>query len=305
MFTSNTSLIIPTRNRSDKIIFLLNQIIKKKINFKEIIIVDSSDKHHKNKINLYIKKKKIKLFNTFPSTTHQRNVGLKKAKLSSKYILFFDDDIKIHSKSFEQMNTGIRKYAKFKNICSFGFNLISGTSKNKIESFKESKFMEFIGLYSKVPGTVLKSGWHTKISDLKKDTYVEWMYSGATLFEARKIKGMRFANLNKGFNYLEDLHFSYELTKKKFKHIVISKAMVYNYNFAERNDFNFGLIEIINRYKFVKKYNKKKLLFYFTAIVRMIYLIKNIPKFKLSWVFRFVGNCAGLLLCLKLDLNRI
>ena len=62
------------------------------------------------------------------------------------------------------------------------------------------------------------------ISNLKEDTFVEWLYSGATIYKANIVKKTKFNNLNKGFNYLEDLYFSYNLTKKKFKHIVIAKA---------------------------------------------------------------------------------
>jgi len=302
MFTANTSVVIPTKNRSKKIIFLLNQI--KKINFNEIIIVDSSDLIHKNKIISYIKNKKIRLISTIPSSAHQRNMGLKKVNRKSKYILFFDDDIKIRPNSLLKMNIGVKKYKKNKDLCSFGFNLISGTSKNIIDKFKESKFVELIGLYSRYSGKVLESGWHTKISDLTKDTYVEWIYSGATLFKADKIKKMRFSNLNKGFDYLEDLYFSYKLTKKKYKHIIISDAKVNNYNLEERNNFNFGFIEIINRHKFVEIYNKKKLLFYLTAIIRMFYLTKNILNFKFSYIYRLWGNFIGLVKCLKTDLSK-
>lgn len=304
MFTANTSLIIPTRNRSDKILHLLNQINKNKINFKEIIIVDSSDRHHKTQIKKSIDKK-IQLFNTYPSTTHQRNLGLQKANSKSKYILFLDDDLEINSTTFKKMDVGIKKYSQVNDICSFGFNLISGSQKNKIQNFKESKLIEYLGLYSGNPGKVLESGWHTRISDLKKNTYVEWVYSGAVIFKSHRIKNMKFPNLNRGYNYLEDLFFSYELTKKKNRHIIISGARVYNFHFVERNDFSFGLIEIINRHKFVEKYSKRKINFYFTAVVRMLYLIKNIFRFKFLWAFRFLGNCVGLANCLKKDLRKI
>ena len=86
------------------------------------------------------------------------------------------------------MNNGIIKYRNFKNICSYAFNLKSDKNKFKNEKLKVNFFTEFVGLYSSKPGKVLKSGWHTKISNLNRDTVVEWIYSGATIFVLNKIK---------------------------------------------------------------------------------------------------------------------
>ena len=303
MFEKKTTLIIPTKDRSQKIITLLKYLEKNKIIFKDIFIIDSSNYNHKIKIKKFIKNKKIKIYDTFPSTTFQRNLGLKKVK-NSKYVLFLDDDIKLKKKSFYHMNNGIIKYRNFKNICSYAFNLKSDKNKFKNEKLKVNFFTEFVGLYSSKPGKVLKSGWHTKISNLNRDTVVEWIYSGATIFVLNKIKKMKFENLNKGFNYLEDLHFSYKLTKKKMKHIVIAKATVNNPNFIDRNDISFGYIEIINRYKFVNKFNLSKVLFYLGAFLKSNYLFLGLINFRINWISRFIGNYLGILYCSYNDLKK-
>ena len=66
MFTTKTSLIVPTKNRSLKIIKLLKSILRLKIKFNEIIIVDSSNKKHKEVILDHIKKKKLNLYSLDP-----------------------------------------------------------------------------------------------------------------------------------------------------------------------------------------------------------------------------------------------
>ena len=105
-------------------------------------------------------------------------------------------------------------------------------------------------------------------------------------------------------NYLEDLHFSFNLTQKKFKHLVIAKATVSNPNLVSRNDLNFGFIEILNRYKFVETYKLNKINFYITAFIRMLYLITNILHLKTSWILRFFGNLKGIISCIILDINK-
>lgn len=59
MFTSKTTLIVPTKNRSLKLIKLLNSILKYKIKFNEIIVIDSSNPKHKKKYLNILKKEKL------------------------------------------------------------------------------------------------------------------------------------------------------------------------------------------------------------------------------------------------------
>lgn len=305
MFTKKTTLIIPTKDRSSKLIKLLKKIINLKINFNEIIVVDSSNQRHKNNISKFLKTKKIKFISTYPSTTHQRNIGLKRRRKDSEFILFLDDDIRISIKSFKEMNNAIIKYKNQKNICSFAFNLKTNSKNFKFEKIKTSKFLKLFGLYDDIPGKVMDSGWHTKISNLKKDTFVDWIYTGATIYKTKVIKERVLKDLNKGFNYLEDLYFSYSFTKKKFKHIVIANAEVLNNNIVPRNDFKFGYIEIVNRYKFVDNYKLSKFKFYFTSIIRSFFLITYLLSLNIKVIFRFFGNILGVINCLYLELKNI
>ena len=65
MFEKKTTLIIPTKDRSQKIITLLKYLEKNKIIFKDIFIIDSSNYNHKIKIKKFIKNKKIKFMTHF------------------------------------------------------------------------------------------------------------------------------------------------------------------------------------------------------------------------------------------------
>lgn len=77
-FTENTSLIIPTRDRALNVLNLLKFFKTYKIKFFEILIIDSSEKKNSNLLKSQSKKFKFKYFHTYPSTSHQRNFGLKK-----------------------------------------------------------------------------------------------------------------------------------------------------------------------------------------------------------------------------------
>ena len=70
MFTNETSLIVPTRNRPVYLRNLLNQLKKK--NFNEIIVVDSSDKINKLQINNICKLYFVKLYHSYSCYLYQR-----------------------------------------------------------------------------------------------------------------------------------------------------------------------------------------------------------------------------------------
>ena len=93
----NLSIIIPTRNRTSKILNTLNFLENNSFFFKEIIIVDSSSIHRRLSDDILDKYKKlnIKLIFSKPSISLQRNIGLEKANKKTSYVMFLDDDINL------------------------------------------------------------------------------------------------------------------------------------------------------------------------------------------------------------------
>ena len=150
-------------------------------------------------------------------------------------------------------------------------------------------------MYSAYPGKVLKSGWHSKIENVKKDIYVEWLFSGATIYKKKVIEKMRFNTSLGSYSYLEDLFFSYEVFKKGFSLIVSKNGKFKNPNFVERSNFKFGIKEIVNRYKFVKKFKLNKILFLINSFFRFIKSFLQIFKFKFNYLMRSIGNVYGMI----------
>ena len=172
LFTENTTLIIPTRNRSFQVIDLLKVLKVYKIKFFEILVVDSSNKKNSNILKNTSKKLKFKYFHTYSSTSYQRNFGLKKKNSSTGFIMFLDDDVIFYKSTFHEMNKTINKYILNNNVGGFGFNQVQKeTDKSLIEKIKYSRFINLLGIYSYKIGKVLKSGWHTKILNAKSNLF--------------------------------------------------------------------------------------------------------------------------------------
>ena len=302
MFTLKTSLIIPTRNRSEQLIDLLSNLFLLKIKFGEIIIIDSSKNFHSKKIKLYCRGKKIKYFNSKPSTSYQRNFGLKKAKPDS-FIMFMDDDVVFLKDTFIKMNDCIVKNKNNLKIAGFGFNQIQNVKENIVEKIKRIKFISNSNIYPSLPGHVSKSGWHSKILNLKKDILADWVFTTICIFKKEEIKDFKFDESFGQYSYLEDLDFSLNLKKKNKKIYISSKAKFKHPFNIDRSSFNFGIIEIKNRFKIVTKHNLSKKYFIIGCIIRfLISILKSIP-FDQKYFLRAGGNVYSFFILFKNNLN--
>jgi glycosyltransferase involved in cell wall biosynthesis len=285
----NITIIIPTFNRYKILKKTINYLSKNSFFFKEIIIVDSSDKKKIDKnFKFRFKNLKIRVFYSKPSISLQRNIGLNKVKKNSEYIMFMDDDVQFRKKSFTIMKNFI---VNNKNYSGIGFNLIIKDIVHNLEKLKKNNFFKFLGIYDPDDGKVTPSGWHTKAINLKKDTLVEWLPTQAVIYKYEDIKKIRF-NLDYGvYSYLEDLDFSYSIKKKLIIH---SKAKYSSNNIVDRDKFKFGEKEIINRFIFIKKFNLNKFKF---ATGSIMLIFKNIifTFFKINNFFRVLGNLKGVL----------
>ena len=285
----NISIIIPTRNRYQKLINTINYLSKNSFFFREIIIVDSSDKNKKDikKIKNKYKNLKIKIFYSKPSISLQRNIGLNKVKKNTNYIMFLDDDVKFKKKSFKIMRDFLNNNKKYSGI---GFNLIIKNTNQIFEKFKRSKIFQLLGVYDYSEGKVTISGWHTKAINLKKDINVEWLPTQAVIYKYNIIKKRRF-NLDYGvYSYLEDLDFSYSI---KNNLIIHSKAKYSSNNIVKRNKLKFGEKEIINRFIFVKKFRLSNIKF---GIGTILLIFKNffVIVFEINNILRVLGNIKGI-----------
>ena len=278
------SIIIPTKDRPKKLLKLIAKLRQYKFFFNEIIIVDSSNRKNKRYIKnkLTLNDPNIKLINSKPSISYQRNLGIKKIRKSNNYIMFLDDDISFKNDSFKNM----KKFIEKNDYIGYSFNYFGENKSNFYDKLKKSKLSKKLGVYDSRIGAVSSSGWHSKIVNVKKDTEVDWLPTSAVIYKSN-LK-LNFDNFFSGYSYLEDLDFSFR-ARKKGKLVIVKKAIYFHKNFIERESFEFGKKELINRYYFVKKNKLKYLSFFISAI---IFLSLNLLKLRLQ---RFFGNLLALM----------
>jgi len=295
MFTERTSLIIPTKNRSDQIIGLFNKLILLNLKFNEIIVVDSSDNTHSKKVENECRNNSFYYYRTRSSTAYQRNFGLKKVK-NNYYTMFMDDDVILLDDTFLEMDQCIIKYENNENIGGFGFNQIEETKDNFIETLKKSKLIKNFDIYPSIPGKIARSGWHSKIINLKEDILADWVFTTICIYKSAVIRDLKFDETFGEYSYLEDLDFSLNLMKNNKKILLSSKSKFKHPSNIDRSGFRFGVIEILNRYKIIKKHKLSKKLFYIASLLRFFMSLCKSTSLKKKYFFRSLGNIYGFFL---------
>ena len=88
--------------------------------------------------------------------------------------------------------------------------------------------------------------------------FVDWIYTTACIFKTSEIQKFRF-NLDFGnYSYLEDLDFSLNFLNSGKKILISAGAQYFHPLSIDRSGYKFGIYEVRNRYKIVKKYDLSK-----------------------------------------------
>ncbi|MAV56063.1 MAG: hypothetical protein CMI79_00810 [Candidatus Pelagibacter sp.] len=296
MFINSTSLIIPTKDRFEFIKKLFKTLGSNINYFDEILIVDSSSENiHKKIINKTKTHKNIRVIKSDPSTSIQRNIGIKEYNKRNKFIMFCDDDIIFSENSINVMDQYIKN---FPDYIGYGFNLIEKNHSIFLDTLKKKKIFTQNGIYNSQAGKVAQSGWHTKISNINKNIETTWLSTQACVYRSNFIKEKIYFDISLGiYSYLEDLFFSFELSKQG-KLTVCANATYTHPNEIIRSNFKFGVKEMTNRFKFVKKNKLSIKKFYIAAFLKCILNLNRIFSIRSNSITKFFGNIIGIILCI-------
>ena len=293
------SIIIPTKDRLNFLKNTLRNLDKNNFFFNEIIIVDSSVKKINNYNLNFLShkiKRKIKLIYSSPGTALQRNIGLKNINRGNDYVMFLDDDIKFENKAFFKMYFFLNTIPNF--VIGIGFNNNLEIEENFLEKIKKKKFIKNLNIYSNIPGKVTQSGWQTKITKVDFNILTDWLSTQASIFNLKKIKKINFDESLGTYSYLEDLDFSYKMSKLG-KLIIYSKSIYITKNIIHRNHLSFGIKELVNRYIFVTNNKLSKKYFLIGSFVLTFKNLAQIFLFDIKRFNRGLGNILSYIFILK------
>ena len=107
--------------------------------------------------------------------------------------------------------------------------------------------------------------------NLQNDIVGDWIFTTICTYKFEDIKNFNFDESFGEYSYLEDLDFSLNLKINNKKIYISSEAKFLHPENIDRSSFKFGITEVVNRYKIVKKYKLSKNLFFSVFFLDLVY----------------------------------
>jgi glycosyltransferase involved in cell wall biosynthesis len=196
------ALIIPTKDRPDKLKILLESLAQQTETCGRVIVVDSGES---------VRNVVMGFSDRLPVEYHscsrrgqipQRNKGI--SLLDERGSL--DDDIVLETFSLEAM-------IEFWNSCrrkpaAVAFNIVNNPK------HRYSVLKALLNMSTPEEGRVLKSGYNTAFGNVDRDLEIQWVYGGATVWQQEVLKKHPQHEITSRWATCEDMIYSYPIGKE-------------------------------------------------------------------------------------------
>lgn len=264
----NYSIIVPTCNRKEDLVKLIDSILNQTVLPAEIIIIDQSENDDTRKylegckthlLTMSNKTHLIYRHQTKKSSVVARNNGIDIA--SGEIVSFLDDDVVLFKNYYEKV---LDYFYSDKKIGGLSGNVIL---ENKLYNWKDKlrKILNNVFLIDNVNGKVTASGFghplHGFGSENGKPRQVE-MLSGCNMNYRREfLKDDKFDEWFIGYSYREDADFSYRISRKTVLEMIPEAKLYHNQSKSNRMDIcDQKIMETKNYAYFFEKHVKKSIL---------------------------------------------
>ena len=230
-----------------------------------------------------------------PSAAAQRNGGLSKVRDDIDLVCFFDDDQILHPDGIEKMLAFWHTAPE--DLGGASFNMANHRD-NRPARLKRSWLANALGLYCSEPGRVALSGWQSLYGKVTQNTEVEWLSSQAIVLHRRVLDEFRFDPFFGGYSYLEDLDFSYSVSRK-YKLVVVEDACFEHHPCpaGRTSSYRFGAVESRNRLYLVRKHKLSTWRCYLGLLIRgLMTLEEAVMARNVHSLGRALGNIEGIFL---------
>lgn len=203
------NLIVPTKDRPDRVRQLLTCMATQTVLPARIIIVDGAQEPHLT-VEAVIAEFRDRLNLTYvqcspPGQIRQRAKGLALLDPSVPLVGFFDDDIVIEPDGFKIIFDFWNQSPA--ETAGVAFNLAN------IPGHHRSLLRSLLGMSGK-PGQVLSSGYNVSVANVESDTKTQWLPGGCTLWRQSVVREFPQIEVNTSWAAGEDVRFSYPIGKK-------------------------------------------------------------------------------------------
>lgn len=275
--SKEVSIIIPTKDRPEKIRNLLNSLADQTVPCGRVIVVDGGNSVRDVVLGFTDRLPVEHHVCNPPGQIRQRNMG--KNLLDERTLLVgcIDDDIVLERNALEEMinfwnHTDI-------NTAGVGFNGIHYSVSNYSSIFSR------LLTRHRLPGRVLSCGINTSIENVSSNIRTQWLGGGFTVWRQDILKEFPQDDLKTCWAAGEDLRFSYPIGKK-YPLYVCSGAKVHHEHTYDQDPK--GVVYIYQGRK------QSLAVFYFVGFHKELSRVKCLLMLLRSTIANFVFGCATL-----------
>ena len=282
------ALMIPTKDRPDDLRKLLKSISSQTRKPDQIVLVDGSGDPVQFVVNEFDALDIDYVQVRPPSLPKQRNVGINSLREDVNWAGFLDDDLVLEPGAIENIENFVNEAGDPK-LRGVGMKILNQPTA-KVSLFNR------IFLLTGREGQVTRSGFASEIPAVTEDISVDWVYGGATFWHAEVFNEFQFDEWFKGTGYLEDVDFSYGVSRK-YNLRVCEKSQCNHYSHPIRRSKQkaIGEWQITAWWYFVSKYKDFSSVLVFWSMIGVI--IRNVVGAVLlsrDKLLRLSGNLKGL-----------
>lgn len=243
------AIIICTKDRPNDLTNLLRSLDQQTIKPEKIVVVDGSDDPVREIVHSFSSLNTTYTHVHPPGLTKQRNRGISLLKGQCDWIGFLDDDIVLKQDALENLHKFILKNLEVK-----GTGLVITNQEQLSHGLIDNLFRILFFTDKEPGGMITKSGKASAIRVVKNDQRVEWIYGGATFWHKDIISEFSFDEWFSGVGYIEDVDFSYRVSRK-YKLMICASAQCFHYHHAIRKErfFDMGTWHFVAWWYFIIK----------------------------------------------------
>jgi glycosyltransferase involved in cell wall biosynthesis len=283
----NFAVLIPTRNRPEKVAKLLSSIASSNRKPHQVIIVASGDDiwptiaYFSNSLPI-----------TYKHTTSRGQIAQKKIGISlmiptAEWCLFLDDDLLLTpntlDNAFEVVSSNTTS-----EVIGVGLSLPS-TTRARNANWILRITADIFGIKSNPPGTVFRNGHASSYLEQEKVVQTQWL-NGASLWKSEYLATYGKGLPSTGYAACEDLIFSYPLSK--LGKLIYAPNAKLQFQENELSDFDsVGVMEAAAYWRFYFVCTNKelsKLLFSFSQIGRSLFAFTRTKERKFCFILESI-----------------
>lgn len=237
-------ILIPTRNRPDKVNKLLESLLQSSKKPAQVVVI-SSGSEISNIIDEFTKILPIKyLHSDVAGQVNQKKIGCKLIDDDIEWVIFLDDDLLIDSLCIETAIEAADSFERDLGVKVLGIGLALPATTRTTSGNTFTKLLgKIFGISNSNPGAVHKNGHAASYLHCNRVTTTQWL-NGASMWKRELLQNYGLNLISTGYAACEDLLFSYPISHKG-KLIFVPDAKVQFQDTELTNFEKFSIFESV------------------------------------------------------------